>query len=331
MFERNIYQVYGLFCEERFLLRDMEAFHANGEIYIFVPKDDYPLQDRINLANVLKQNGEERVCELVLTVRNEQTAIIDGFEGALFVAPKQKYNAYRSNGEQLATLHERGEMKSEVDMRSLRMNFFNRWDMIWARRLEQLENWYHRLLHQGAETEIDELFLMTFPYYLGLTETAIQYYLNSKRDHVLSKIENPTICHAHFTEKSWLVLPDRVSQVILPTDLLLDHSSRDIAEYIRYLILMKKASYDEVSEFITNYSYVKPISDYSWQLIYARLLFPIHYFTAVESYYKNQLIERHLPLAERFMETIYLEEENEQFLKMVQQLIRNEAVEWLME
>lgn len=329
MFERHIYETYGLFCEDRFLLRDMEAFIANGQIYIFVPKDDYPLRDRIYLAKWLKQNGEERICELVLTVRNEQTAVIDGIEGALFSAPMQQYETPHLVGEELATFHERGELTNEGDVRFIRMNFFQQWDVIWGKRLDQLENWYHRLLQQGAQTEMDEFFLMTFPYYLGLTETAIQYYLNSKRDHVLSSIEKPTICHAHFTEKTWIVLPDGFSQIILPTDLLFDHRSRDIAEYVRYLILMKKAPYEEVSEFIRTYSYVKSISDYTWQLVYARLLFPIHYFTAVEAFYRNQLIERYRPLADQLIETIHLEEENEQFLKMMQKLIRNEAVEWL--
>lgn len=329
MFERNIYQTYGLFCEERFLLGDYEAFTANDNIYIFVPKDDYPFPDRLNMAKWLKENGEERIAEIVPTLANKEIAVIDGFAGSLFLAPKLRYVYEQPIGEQLAIFHQRGELWNEAESRKYRINYFNQWNVIWEKRLDQLERWYIRLLQQGAQTEIDEQFLLTFPYYLGLTETAIQYFINSKSDHPLSRQEKPTICHGHFTEKTWLILPYQFSQTILPTDFLLDHPSRDIAEYIRYQVLIKKAPFTEVAKFIDSYTAIRPITDYSWQLIFARLLFPVHYFTAVETFYNNQLIERYEKLAHRFYETIHTEQENEQLLKVMQQFIPNEKVVWL--
>lgn len=331
MFERNIYDHYHLYCEERFLLGGFESFVFGGNIYIFLPEDRYPIDVRLEMARLLKEMGEEGIVELVPTVTKQKTAFIDGCKGYLFKVPKPLNRETMPLGYRLALFHKRGETWNQLQPKKTSLAFFQQWNVIWEKRLDQLERWYVRLMQQGAQTEIDELFILTFPYYLGLCENAIQYIINSRIDRQGFFLEQPTICHFRFTDQTWLVLPNEtIATVKLPIDFCIDYPSRDIAEYIRYSVLEKRTTVDEVLQFIEDYSYERTLTSDSWQLIFGRLLFPAHYFSVVEQYYSNQMIERHRYFAEQFSNTIYRERENEQLLKMFAEISPVPLnVEWL--
>lgn len=329
MFERQIYEAYGLFCEERFFVGDYEAFIANGKIYIFVPIKDGDFQECLQMASWLKSRGEQNIAERVDTVRNEPMAVIDGEEGMLFVCPERSWTKAASPGEELALFHERGRIFPNRRLRSFRRNYYLQWHKLWEKRLEQLERWHGRLMLQGAQTEIDELFLTTFPYYLSLSETAMQYFVNVLNNVLQSERDLPSICHERFTETTWPVLPKPFSFTILPTDFLIDHYSRDVAEYIRHEIVFKHSPFEKIASFLEQYSRVQPLSSFAWQMIFARLLFPLHYFTCAESFYKNEKLARYSELAKQFVRVLQTEQKNTELLKIVQQFVPYEKIDWL--
>src|SRR5699024_5723072 len=71
------------------------------------------------------------------------------------------------------------------------------------------------------------------------------------------------------------------AEVIWPDELCYDHPARDITEFIRMEFLNGKSD-ERVLEFIRDYESIRPLSFFSWRLIYARLIFPIHLYDMVE-------------------------------------------------
>ncbi len=50
--------------------------------------------------------------------------------------------------------------------------------------------------------EMEKRFLETFPYYLGLTENAIQYLVDTEIDDLPRSVDAATICHHRFRAKN---------------------------------------------------------------------------------------------------------------------------------
>ncbi|WP_209125756.1 spore coat putative kinase YutH [Alkalihalobacillus sp. BA299] len=342
MFERNIYDHYQLYCEERFMLGDFEGFLAGGEHFVFVPTEftaGQSIQDMMLMAEHLKTNGERVIAEVFPTVQKQSIALVDGVDGYLLKLPN-RLNGWRSDedeslGRTLAFFHYKGGNIQTV--RHSTTNYFGQWKAIWEKRLTQLEQWYEKMLAQLPQTEIDNAFLMSFPYYMGLTENAIQYVADSDIDEPYRANEQPVICHHCFTENSWLSSPDIPHSIIkLPTDFIIDHPSRDIAEWIRAEFYKEDYTEEKVVAFIYDYESVKPLTSYTWRMIYARLLFPLKYFEIIESYYGTQLKSDRLYYGERFLDLLDQEQRNQNFLSRFHQLVGssemitgNPRLDWL--
>lgn len=322
LFERNLYDYYHLFCDERYMIGDYEALTSQGQLYIFIPSTqerEGGLRETLRMAEYLQSRGELGVAELVTTVNGRHKSIIDGQEGYLLKLPLTSdfssgtFSVHRNYGGGLAMFHKNGEHFGY--QRQSSVFYFGKWKEIWEQRLEQLERWYQQLLQQGPQTEVDDLFITTFPYYLALSENAIQYVVDTNLDDPHSRMEFPVICHKKFTDQTWLKISSEGVPYKLCTDFVIDHPSRDIAEWIRYGLCQKNCTKQEVIEFVLDYEKLRPISNHSWRLIYSRLLFPLHYFDAVEQYYSNQIVDKRILLEERFLTVLELERENEDLLR----------------
>ncbi|WVE36621.1 spore coat protein YutH, partial [Priestia megaterium] len=109
--------------------------------------------------------------------------------------------------------------------------------------------------------------------------------VDTEIDDLPRSVDAATICHHRFGQKTWG--EDHVYK--LPADWVFDHPSRDIAEYIREQYLLTYAVDERhMHQFLSEYEKVNPLSSFSWRLLYARLLFPVHYFEVIEGYYSVQ-------------------------------------------
>ena len=64
-----------------------------------------------------------------------------------------------------------------------------------------------------------------------------------------------------------------------PFDWVFDHASRDLAEWVRDYYIQHIHTYQRgVVQFFQEYQSIERLSSFSIRLLYARLLFPIHYF-----------------------------------------------------
>ena len=56
--------------------------------------------------------------------------------------------------------------------------------------------------------------------------------------------------------------------------------------------------------------------------MYARLLFPVHYFETIEDYYRSQIREERLEIGQNFGQLLDHEKENELFLQVFQEKVK---------
>src|SRR5690625_4610094 len=81
-----------------------------------------------------------------------------------------------------------------------------------------------------------------------------------------------------------------------------EHARRDIAEYIRTKLLWgEKREVSMVRLFLEEYESVQPLSVFSWRLLYARLIYPIHLFDQIEkSFYETDRKQSYQQMARLF-------------------------------
>ncbi|MGO4888929.1 spore coat putative kinase YutH [Anaerobacillus sp. MEB173] len=335
MFERHLFEHYRLFCNERAMIGDYEGFVTEDGMYITVPCDEIEqesIAEVTNYARHLAAMGETGIPQLVSTINGQMSASIDGQEVFLFKVPEniemdRLYNEDETIGMKLAHFHNRGK---NLAAQTKQQNYLGQWKVFWERRLEQMEQWYDYILRQKKKSPFDESFLLTYPYYMGLTENAIQYVVDSEIDEQNAKFERGTICHKRFTNATWLTLNERtLSNLKLPTTFVYDHPSRDLSEWIRQTVRDDGFQNDKIMTFILDYHNTAPLTKYACRLIYGRLLFPLSYYESVEGYYRSKTDWGKQQYHELYLRVLETEKENTRGLTELSKDLMIPPVDWL--
>lgn len=300
-------------------------------LYTIVPVSKLEQETLIELYEIsehMAKHGDRKVS--VFVAGNEGKYIVT-HENEDYVVLKNVFRqrAQRRNvGRMLAIFHERGK---DIDIQISSINRMGQWKDYWIKRLEQLEGVWHSIIREKTEEEFDRLFIESFPYYLGLCENAIQYVTDTEMDSDPKFSDMGTVCHTRFHENVW----SGPMEIRSPFDWVFDHPGRDIAEWVRdYYFNHTRAFQPEMQKFLQGYQSFMPLSDFSWRLIYARLLFPLHYFSCVEEYYMTNSQGRQKQLEEKLSRYIRDSSEYELFLKHFYEIsgVDNEKIpiiDWL--
>ncbi len=298
------------------MLGEHEGFTAKNSHYILVCVDqieDKEIKEMINMGNHLTANGDHEIATFIPTANNTLTSFVDGQNCILLQLPKyvSRSKKQRSMGYELARLHKRGNTFQSGSRDG------GTWSQFWLKRLNQLEMLYVDLSKQKKKYSFDQAFMVSFPYFLGRTETAIQYMVDSNLDfRQQAQLEPKTICHYQFSRNSWLTFDERTHATVKnPIEFVYDYPSRDIAEWIRGIAQRETAPYQKVNDFIRGYETVENISVLSWRYIYGRLLFPIDYFRTVEGYYRSVDDEEAEGYIDQLFELLGKEKLTEGFLR----------------
>ena len=144
------------------------------------------------------------------------------------------------------------------------------WKKMWKEKID-----YYELQIQENGLKCT-LLKQSFPYYLGLSETAINLlnYVNYK---------NINYCISHKRI-------EKIDNLYNPINIIIDNKSRDIAEYIK----LKFFSDDLVLEEIIGIINKKIFTKDEIILFLSRLIYPSYYFDIYEKIYKNKEYEKDL-------------------------------------
>lgn len=309
-------QQYGIVTEEEVNLGRYKAFKRSDEFYLIIPTGNIENEELSELEKItvhLMNNGDRHVAAFVqtkegaLTSKWNETNICVLF--ARHVQPSKRMNP----GRKLAKLHYRGR---SIPFQVKKISRIGQWKQLWETRLDQMERVWKEKLFQQPENEFEKMFLESFPYYMGLTENAIQYLVDTEMDDEPVASDGGTVCHERFSEDLWTS-----NYYKNPFDWVFDHSSRDIAEWIRGRYFANIKTYEpDVKQFLNDYQSISPLSSFSWRLLFSRILFPLHFYECVESYYiTNSEQQRHM-LEDHFLKFLSQSGEYERFLGSFYQL-----------
>lgn len=278
-----ILEQYGLYMHEKTTVGQYEAFQYRNILYCIIPVDHLEL-DEINeisqLSHYMFEKGEPFTGQILSTKEGE--IVCRNGENLRFILvyfPTHTRSRQLMIGKELARFHQKGRM---YPYPVVKINRIGQWKYLWEKRLDQMELFWKDRVKQHPRNQFETLFVESFQYYLGMTENAIQYLVDTELDDTPMPNDSATICHQRFTHQSW----DENNGMKLPTDWVFDHASRDLAEYVRSILLTNdKLDSTQLSNFIYQYERVSPLTSFSWRLLYSRLLFPVHYFNCIEGYY----------------------------------------------
>lgn len=302
---------YGLQAEEEIRIGKYPACRKQGHVYIIVPvggMEEEELKELEMLTDHLVKSGE-KYCSTFMKTK-EGKPVSEWENGRYCVLQnKQMQNRKRIRiGRKLARFHHRGRA---VSVPVKKISRIGQWKELWEKRLDQMEKVWNEMLFQQPEHEFDRMFLESFPYYRGIAENAIQYIVDTEMDDHPGMIDSGTISHIRFTPDTWA----QSYYMKNPFDWVFDHSSRDLAEWTRDKYFRNIKTYElELIEFIRDYQSLVPLTSFSWRLYFARLLFPLHYFYCIETYYGTSSEQEKKIVEERLQKFLQHSTDHEQFL-----------------
>lgn len=152
----------------------------------------------------------------------------------------------------------------------------NSWVKMWESKIDSFEKWL-------CNKEIQYLeYIPLFQYYIGISENALLYLKEIERSSLNASSSNCVIAHRR------IGVDTRLYEYYDPTDIIVDHPCRDIAEYIKSGIINRKFDIVSFSEYLERL----PFSKWDLNILYARILFPTFFYDYVgEEKQLNELIE----------------------------------------
>ncbi|WAA11893.1 spore coat putative kinase YutH [Fervidibacillus halotolerans] len=276
---------YGLNVGKAISINGYKAFHDGRNMYVLFPvleSQQEEIVERFSMVHHMHLMREKYVPFFQLTKRN---TYISHSGDQFFVLLRLEEIGNKRNlhiGTELAQFHLRG-MSMAYPIRHL--NRLGKWKELWEARLQQLETLWRDKLNKRPKKPFEKSFIESFPYYSGFIENAIQYFVDASIDDHPNRFDRGTITHERFTFETWSV-PFHWKN---PFDWVIDHPSRDLAEWVRYQFFYNFEPYQvDLRSFFMNYQSVVPLSTFSWRLLISRLLFPIHFIECVEMYFSTK-------------------------------------------
>ena len=194
---------------------------------------------------------------------------------------------------------------------NIKEKYSNNWKFLWENKINYFETQIKELAKEKENV------LNTFSYYVGLGECAIQYISKVEEKYFINESSEITVCHRR------IFFPNYSLNYFNPLSIIIDLEIRDYSEYFKTLFFN---GIDIKDEFVSFFK-TKKFSDYSYNMFFARLLFPTYYFDIYEKTLQN-IIEQ-----ESNIEVLKYKSDYETFLRFAYNEINKysslEKIEWI--
>lgn len=229
---------------------DYYFFVLNKNHYIFKPYFD----DIDKTLDIYKLN------RLLSERTNIDNIILNRYGNPITKVNNSFYVLILSNNRNNFTLADISNMANVSDINNQPLNKLerNNWEILWANKIDYFE----MQVHENAKKY--PLIRESFDYFIGLSENAISYLVNTKRE------VSPTIYDMKVISHNSLN-----NSLYDPSNIILDHKARDVAEYIKMSFFNNNLNiFKELEEYF-HYNYY---SIYGIRVLFARILYPSFYF-----------------------------------------------------
>ena len=245
---------------------DYYFFVLNKNHYIFKPYFD----DIDKILDIYKLN------RLLSERTNIDNIILNRYGNPITKVNNSFYVLILSNNRNNFTLADISNMANVSDINNQPLDKLerNNWEILWANKIDYFE----MQVHENAKKY--PLIRESFDYFIGLSENAISYLVNTKRE------VSPTIYDMKVISHNSLD-----NSLYDPSNIILDHKARDVAEYIKMSFFNNNLNiFKELEEYF-HYNYY---SIYGIRVLFARILYPSFYFDLYDGIISGKKDEKQL-------------------------------------
>ena len=181
----------------------------------------------------------------------------------------------------LIKANERKELKlsiisnlSNIKLPEIKSLERNNWEVLWSNMIDYYES------QIGQNEKKYPLIRESFDYFIGLGENAISYLVNTKKEVQKETNDNKVLSHNSL-----------YNSLYDPLNIIIDHKSRDVAEYIKISFFNNnKNIFKELDE----YFFYNRYSLYGIRVLYARIIYPSFYFKLYDEIFREKKEEKEI-------------------------------------
>lgn len=279
-------------------------FYLNNELYYFIIYTRKP--DDINAIYTFNQDLIKNNILINEIINNKNNTILTPVNKIPYILIKIQINQNKQIT--LPEINYLSNIRIKYPNNLMRSN----WANLWANKIDYLE--YQ--LEQNYQKY--PLLSKSFNYFVGLTENAISYLNNTITTLKPEKNDIGVISH------DTISINDSIYSIYNPLNIIIDHKSRDIAEYIKISFFNDNYKiFDELDEYFKhNY-----FSYYGMNLLIARILYPSFYFEIYDNIINKEANENQIiKITSRINEyETYLQE----IFKYLQKYYNIKEINWI--
>lgn len=248
---------YGLNIHDIYFSNEKYFFNSNQIKYLFkVCNDSNIVAYYEDLSYQLEQYNY-----FFSVVLNRDNNYITWIENKPYVLLKLS----NINNDKISVFDIKTDMFLDVNNKVSILNRFP-WIRLWERKIDYFEEWL--FTKQNDYKAIYPL----FHYFVGIAENALLYLKESEREEQKEPSDRFVVSHARIT------INYELYDYYDPTNIIIDHASRDISEYIKSMFLHRVWDLDVMKKYLENHYFSK----YGLRMLYARILFPSFFFDYLE-------------------------------------------------
>ena len=245
---------------------DYYFFNINNNSFIFKPyyKDTRTAESLYYLNNILR--GQIKLDNIIPNKYNTAITIIEN----------TPYILIQKNSNKILSL----PIISNISNTNINNNTYikelerNNWEILWANKIDYYE------IQINENKKKYPLIRESFDYFIGMSENAISYLVNTKLE------TKPTIYDSKVPSHNNLS-----NSLYDPSNIILDHKARDVAEYIKYSFWNNNNNiFQELDEYFRHNYY----SIYGIRVLYSRILYPSFYFDIYDQIISGKKEEKEL-------------------------------------
>ena len=200
---RFLREQFGIYPVRRLNAAGYDAYHDGRFIYIMkmVYKNEQDeLLERHEMAKYLLAAGEKFIPVFLPAL--DGSYVKQAKDNYYLVLKLEQWDTAPPSyiGRDLAKFHYFG-FNLEGNLKYL--NRLGKWKALWEKRIARLQELWEKTVMSRPDNDFERLFVESFPYYAGITENAIQYFIDTTIDEYPGAYDRATICHDRFTETTW--------------------------------------------------------------------------------------------------------------------------------
>ena len=265
-------------------MKDIIEFYYNIRIDTLHSKSDYYFFDIDNRHFIFKQYHRDerladttyRLCNMLSERINIDNIIPNKYNSPITKIENIPYILLLNRGKNLVSL------PTISNISNLRVNDTsyvkdlerNNWEILWGNKIDYYE------MQVNENYKKFPLIRESFDYFIGMGEIAIAYLVNTKLE------LKPTIYDGKVPSHNNLY-----NSLYDPTNMILDHKARDVAEYIKYSFWNNNTNiFNELDVYFRHNYY----SNYGIRVLFSRILYPSFYFDMYDQIISGKKKEKEL-------------------------------------